>query len=536
LTNGTSYTFAVVANNGFGSGPASAPSNVVTPVARSTAFPLTISANGRYLQDQNGVPFPLLGDSGWEAPHNLDAANQATYLTDRIAKGFTAVLTPTLEHKYTAMKPPSDLAGNLPFTTRLDGNPFTGSPDGCVQTGADQCGNSAQFPPDDYTDASAQSPDFTFPNAPYWNNLDNYIRSAAAHGMVVFVYPMYFGFAANDEGWSREMVANDAAPGAGGQAGQPFANASKSKLWNYGAWLADHYKASGNIIWILGGDSGLNGDFSSGLYSAAQSNAVLHVLQGMQSVPGQQSTFWTGHWGNGTIATDISADATNGPALAAAMILQATYPDASTAQFQRRAYAHTPVMPVFDIEDYYENDPHALPEPNRRYHWWEMLSGGMGYFWCAGTSTLGSIAMWGFPAGWPSVMQSQGSQDMARLNSFFGSIAWWTLVPSGLNGMKTLVTVNGGTDSPQSTDYVAAAADPAGTLLVAYVPPAHQGSITVDLSAMAGPARVRWFNPVNATYVVLPGTFSSTSQILTPPGDNGSGLTDWVLVADLAAP
>jgi fibronectin type 3 domain-containing protein len=492
LTNGTSYTFKVVAANAIGSSASSASSNAVipNPGGATTLFPLSVSANGRFLQDKNGLPFPIFGDSGWEAPHNLVPADQLTYLNDRAGKGFTAVLTAAVDHKSTASKPPQDLAGNLPFSKRLDQAAYTGSPNGCTQSGTNACGNTAQLAPDPYTNVSAQAPDLTTAGAAYWANLDSYIAAAASRGMLVFVYPMYFGFQAGDEGWSQEMVANDAVTGAGGQAGQPFADAAKSKLWNYGAWLADHYKAQGNIVWILGGDSGINGLASSGTFTAAQSNAVLHVYQGMHSVTAAQSQIWTGHWGRGTLDTDIGSDATNGSA------------------------------------------PNGLPEPNRRYHWWEMLASGEGYFWSAGGGAQGSAAFWGFPSGWPALLQSQGLQDTARLNAFFTSLPWWTLVPSGLNGMKTLVTAGGGTASPQSTDYVSAAADAGGTLFVAYVPPAHAGNITVDLSVLAKPARVRWFNPFTAAFTAVSTNTPDTSLTLTPPGNNGSTFTDWVLVCD----
>ena len=118
---------------------------------------------------------------------------------------------------------------------------------------------------------------------------------------------------------------------------------------------------------------------------------------------------------------------------------------------------------------------------------------------------------------------------MARFNVFIRSIAWYNLVFSGLGGMRTLVV---GNSSPSSSNYVAAAATPDGTLLVAYVPPDHSGPITIDMAAMSGPARARWFNPVNAEYRLI-ATFDNTGPAsFTPPGDNGTGFKDWVLLLE----
>src|SRR5262249_54485944 len=104
----------------------------------------------------------------------------------------------------------------------------------------------------------------------------------------------------------------------------------------------------------------------------------------------------------------------------------------------------------------------------------------------------------------------------------------------GLNGMKTLITAGGSSQS--AADYVAAAAAADGSLLVAYVPPAHSGSITVDLSAMSGAARARWFNPTTAAFTLISGSLPNTgTQVFPPPGNNGTGFADWVLVLNLAA-
>jgi hypothetical protein len=79
---------------------------------------------------------------------------------------------------------------------------------------------------------------------------------------------------------------------------------------------------------------------------------------------------------------------------------------------------------------------------------------------------------------------------------------------------------------------VAAAATPDGTVMVAYVPPAHTGSLLIDMTAMSGPAQARWFNPTTAAYTPI-ATFPNTGTFtLTPPGDNGTGFHDWVLILE----
>jgi len=68
---------------------------------------------------------------------------------------------------------------------------------------------------------------------------------------------------------------------------------------------------------------------------------------------------------------------------------------------------------------------------------------------------------------------------------------------------------------------------------VAYIPPAHNGPITVDMGTMSGPAQARWFDPTSGVYtnigIGLPNTGPLTFTI---PGTNSVGANDWVLVLD----
>ena len=121
----------------------------------------------------------------------------------------------------------------------------------------------------------------------------------------------------------------------------------------------------------------------------------------------------------------------------------------------------------------------------------------------------GNGYVWRFETGWQSHLDTQGSRDMAQLNNFIKSISWWELVPSGLSGMQNLITAGGSSQS--NPDYVAAAATPSGSLLVAYIPPAHSGPITVDMTAMAGTTEARWLDSTTGVYSTISGSpFANT--------------------------
>jgi hypothetical protein len=350
-----------------------------------------------------------------------------------------------------------------------------------------------------YSDITAEAPDFTTPNEAYWTFVDTFLSYCESQGILVFLFPAYAGFGGGNDGWMQEMVAN-----------------GPEKMRSYGAWLSTRYKNQKNLIWMLGGDLGT--------YNAAQFSAESALLAGMQSVTGQQSTLFSAEWNSETIATDQ-------PQFGSSMTLNGVYSWLGyVVDHGRRAYGRSPIMPAYLLEEPYDEEgpdgngvnPSAT-QPVRRFQWWGWLSTTGGYI-------SGNGAVCGFTPIWESHLDTQGSRDMAVLNAFMNSISWWELVPSGLGGMKTLVTAGAGTLG--GANYVAAAATPSGTLLVAYIPPEHSGAITIDLTAISGPLRARWLNPVTAVSTTI-GTFANSgTQIFTPPGDNGSGYSDWVLLLE----
>jgi hypothetical protein len=269
---------------------------------------------------------------------------------------------------------------------------------------------------------------------------------------------------------------------------------------------------------MMGGDMGTG----SNPFTQPQVDVETALLAGLKSVAGQQSLFFTAEWGSQSIATEQ-------PDFGPSMTLNGAYSsNGDVSNYGRQAYAHSPVEPAFLLEEPYDQEgPDGngfnsnATQPVRRFQWAGWLSTIGGYI-------AGNGYVWPFTSTWSTHLDTQGSRDNGRLNAFIRSISWWQLVPSGLGGMRTLVTAGGG--SPSDAGYVPAAATPAGTLLVAYVPPAHSGSITVDLRAMSGTAQARWFNPTTAAYTTI-GSFPNTGpQTFTPPGNNGTGFSDWALV------
>jgi hypothetical protein len=122
---------------------------------------------------------------------------------------------------------------------------------------------------------------------------------------------------------------------------------------------------------------------------------------------------------------------------------------------------------------------------------------------------------------------------MRRLSKLLDSIAWYKLVPSGMSGMQTLITAGGGAYG--QGDYVTAAAATDRSFLLAYLPPeASSGGIAINMGALAGPARARWFDPTSAMFIEIPGNpfHNSGSRTFSIPGNNASGARDWVLVVE----
>src|SRR5262249_41996930 len=123
LSPATAYAFTVSAFDGAGNeSDQSAPLGVTTASGPPpSAYPLKVSANGRYLVDQNDVPFLLTGDSPQALTVNISEAEADAFFADRQAAGFNAVWVNLLCATYTGGRADaSTYDGIIPFTTPGD--------------------------------------------------------------------------------------------------------------------------------------------------------------------------------------------------------------------------------------------------------------------------------------------------------------------------------------------------------------------------------------------------------------------------------
>jgi hypothetical protein len=163
-------------------------------VTNQVTFPLKAGANGRYLVDQNNVPFLMTGDSPQTIIGNLTVADATTFLTDRKNRGFNTVWI------------------NLLCKT---------SQYGCSSSGTTVDGISPFNSPND----------LSTPNEAYFAKADAILAVANSLNMLVILDPIDTG------GWLTTVQANDLAT-----------------LRAYGQYVGNRYKNLDNIIWMSGND------------------------------------------------------------------------------------------------------------------------------------------------------------------------------------------------------------------------------------------------------------------------------------------
>ena len=163
------------------------------PLAAAPAYPVKVGPTGRYLVDQNGAPFLIVGESPQAMIGRLSEAEAELFFANRQSHGFNTVWINVLCASYTGCNG--------------DGSTFDGIPPFNV------------------------AGDLTTPNEAYFARVDAILRLAARYGFLVILDPAETG------SWLAVLYAN----------GEDHCRA-------YGRFLGQRYAGFDNIVWMHGND------------------------------------------------------------------------------------------------------------------------------------------------------------------------------------------------------------------------------------------------------------------------------------------
>jgi Protein of unknown function (DUF4038)/Putative collagen-binding domain of a collagenase len=347
---------------------------------------------------------------------------------------------------------------------------------------------------DAYGKAAFQPPlDITHPVEAYWRYADTVMEEATRRGFFIIMSDLWFG--AGRGLWMHHVTPASAR--------------------RYGRFLGRRYARFKNLMWMQCGDR--NPDQRL----AACTRELAHALR--EAAPQQLQTAHLAHeFASATFfAHDRWLDVDLAYTYAAAYLQVA------------REYERTnPVRPIILGETGYEGEPNAielLPDAKpgnlwtpfriRRQEYWAVLSGACGY--CGGTR------LWRFEANWRKVLNDKSSQQAPLILRLLESRPWWRLVPDTRHHLVT-----GGYGSWKQTDYVTAAGTEDGRLAIAYLPAGRP--IDVALDRLRGPVTASWFDPTTGRSKQIDGSPypNHGSRRFQPPGRNGAGAPDWVLLLE----
>ena len=170
-------------------------------------YPLKLSENHRYLVDQNGKPFLMVGDTPQGLMGRLTEQDAEYYFADREAHGFNTL------GWIDVMCAGNDYPTNKDAVTPDGIKPFTGYVAGGT----------------DFTHY-----DLSKPNEAYFVRLDHILQLAAKHHLLVFLDPI------ETIGWLPALRNN-----------------GMKAAYAYGQYLGNRYKRFSNLAWLNGNDFNL---------------------------------------------------------------------------------------------------------------------------------------------------------------------------------------------------------------------------------------------------------------------------------------
>jgi hypothetical protein len=428
-----------------------------------------VSDNHRFLLRDDGSPFFYLGDTAWELFHRLNREDAEVYLKNRAEKGYTVIQAVVL--------------------AECDG----------------------LHAPNAYGQLPLIGDDPAKPNEEYFKHVDWIVNRAEQLGLYVGMLPTWGDKWHVDRGGHTSIFTPD--------------NAGP-----YGEFIGRRYKNK-PIIWILGGDRGVEND--------RQKQTLKAMAIGLRKGDGGAHLI-TLHPDGGHGSAQYVHDE---PWLDFNMRQNGHGVEFTGHYDQTRVdYDRSPIKPVIDAEPIYEGHPisfnakekgHSIAADVRRPLYWDLFSGACGH-------TYGHHSVWQMYAPgrqpvnnplmpWTQAIDEPGAGQMLHARRLLESRPFLTRIPDD----SILVPADVPTSVPGAgTRRFAATRDADGTYAMVYAPIGQLFSVRMD--KITGPkVKAWWFNPRNGQATAI-GDFNNTGLREFRPPDRGEP-SDWVLVLDDAA-
>jgi len=342
----------------------------------SNIFPLKLSPNGKYLNDNHNKPFLIKEISAWGLIQALSEKDEATFIDSVKKKGFNTLMVSIISFDTRFAGNPPDWQGIPPFKTQWDLSTW---------------------------------------NIEYFKHADRFLRIAKARGMLVLLVPCYLGYKGDkNQGWWDELLNKNN-------------SVAKSRL--YGEFLGKRYKGFSNIIWVAGGDN--KGD--SVLFPHMD-----NIIRGIKKF--DKHHLWTGHFesaqgtnwsaGNKLYAKYININGLYDFTESAL--------GHDTPQYKTELEHYGKGKMIFQLDQSYEHDiPHGNDNENpqwiRRKNYDGLLSGCAGTSFCPGEKDNPEYVL----KNWRPLMNTAGMYQAMNCFNLFGSRKWQLLVPDTTNKIIT---------------------------------------------------------------------------------------------------
>lgn len=442
----------------------------VDSAAAQASYPLKLSENHRYLVDQNGKPFLIVGDTPQGLMGRLSEQDVEYYFADREAHGFNAL------GWIDVMCAGNDYPTNKDAVTPDGIKPFTGYVAGGT----------------DFTHY-----DLSKPNEAYFVRLDHIVQLAEKHHLLIFIDPI------ETIGWLPALRNN-----------------GMKAAYAYGQYLGNRYKGHANVAWLNGNDfnhwtipeeDSLVQAVSKGIRSEAPNQ-----LQTVELHVRTSSSFDDPRW---IPLIELNSVYTYSP----------TYIQMLHSYNQKPVAPAYLVEGHYDWENVGEPPDFGTPYVLRKQDYWTILTGGTGQFY--GNKYTWSFADgWKDKIDTPGVEQlgiwkkffsSLPWHDLVPDQDH-------TVLTGGIGTYGDVDT------RVSESDYATAARTPDGATVVVYVPMVRAITLNMSClrrSAKArwfDPSNGSYVDAANGEVA------NNGSHQFTPPGKNHAGDGDWVLLLEAA--